>query len=135
MTLQDAVALQPPWLTWWLTWLTFGAFILPLALLIWRETRIAGLASIVAGVLAAVATSWLYDRFGYVKLLGLPHIVVWTPLVVYMVGVLRKPALPRYARWVLLVVVGTILISLAFDYTDLLRYALGNRAPLAVDPA
>lgn len=135
MTLQDALAQQPAWLAWWLNWLMVGAFVLPAALLIWRQTRIAGAAAIVAGILAAVGTSWLFDRFGYVKLLGLPHIVLWTPLAIYMLKLLRQTDLPNYARSILLIVLATILISLAFDYTDFMRYVLGNRAPLAVDPA
>jgi hypothetical protein len=39
---------------------------------------------------------WLYDRMGYVKLLGLPHIVVWTPLAIYLVVLLRRDDLPMW---------------------------------------
>jgi integral membrane sensor domain MASE1 len=68
---------------------------------------------------------------GYVKLLGLPHIFVWTPLAIYFVTLLRRPDVPVWPRRVIVVALGTILISLAFDYTDVARYLLGERTPLA----
>ena len=45
MTLQDALATQPAWVQVWVMWLFIGAFVLPLGLLIWRRTRIAGIAT------------------------------------------------------------------------------------------
>jgi len=130
MTLQEAIAQQPAWIGYWLKWLVFGAFILPLMLLIWRQTRIAAVAAIVAGVAGAFATGWLYDQMGYVKLLGLPHIVVWTPLAVYLFMLLKRPDVPAWPKRIIVVVLATILISLAFDYADVARYQLGERAPL-----
>jgi len=130
MTLQEAIAQQPAWIGYWLKWLVFGAFILPLTLLIWRQTRLAAVAAIVAGVAGAFATGWLYDQMGYVKLLGLPHIVVWTPLAVYLFMLLKRPDVPAWPKRIVVVVLATILISLAFDYADVARYQLGERAPL-----
>lgn len=134
MTLPEAIAQQPAWIGWWLNWMLVGAFILPLTLLIWRQTRIAAIACVVTGVIAAVAVSAMYDRMGYTKLLGLPHIVLWTPLAIYLFTVLRRD-LPRFAGWVVTIVLATILISLAFDVTDTIRYIVGNRTPLAMPAA
>jgi uncharacterized membrane protein YeaQ/YmgE (transglycosylase-associated protein family) len=131
MTLPEAIAQQPAWIGYWLKWLAFGAFILPLALLIWRQTRVAAVVAIVAGVAGAFATGWLYDKMGYVKLLGLPHIIVWTPLAIYFVALLRRPDVPAWPKRIIVVALATILISLAFDYTDVARYLLGERTPLA----
>jgi len=130
MTLQEAIAQQPAWISYWLKWLAFGAFILPLALLIWRQTRIAAVGAIVAGVVGAFATGWLYDQMGYVKLLGLPHIVVWTPLAVYLFILLKRQDVSTWPKRIIVVVLATILISLAFDYTDVARYLVGERTPL-----
>ncbi len=129
MTLQDAIAHQPLWVRLWLNWLLFGAYALPMALLIWRQTRIAGIAGIVAGVVGGLGVGWLYEQLGYVKLLGLPHIIAWTPLAIYMAMQLKRPDLPRWPRWIMIVVLETIIVSLAFDYSDALRYALGERTP------
>jgi len=130
MTLPQAIALQPAWITYWLNWMMIGGFILPLALLIWRQTRLAAIITLIAGVLSGFAVGYLYDTLGYVKLLGLPHILFWTPAA-YLLWQASKQDLPKYARPILWLVLGTILISLAFDYTDVIRYILGERTPLA----
>jgi hypothetical protein len=134
MTMQDALAQQPTWVQVWATWLIVGGFIAPLGLLFWRQTRLAGIAALVAGIAAAIGTQMLFDRLGYVKLLGLGHIVVWTPLLIYLIYLLRQD-LPTFARWLIYVTAATILISLAFDYTDVLRYLLGDHAVRAIAPA
>lgn len=130
MTMQDAIALQPAWIGYWLKVLLFGAFILPIVLIIWKQSRVAGILTIVASLAAGFATSRLFDAVGYVKLLGLPHILFWTPLVIYLVTQIRKPDMPKPPRLILIAVTGVILISLAFDYVDLARYLLGEKTPL-----
>jgi hypothetical protein len=129
MTLQDAIALQPGWLQYWLIWLMIGSIVLPVALLFWRKTRIAGLAALLTGIAGELGIFWLFDRFGYIKLLGLPHLVLWTPLAIYLVLLLRRADLPKWPRWITIVVLATIVISLAFDYLDALRYLMGERTP------
>lgn len=129
MTLEEAIASQPAWLGFWLNWMMVGAFLLPLTLFIWKPTRLAAVLALVTGVLAGVAVSMLYDQWGYVKLLGLPHILLWTPLALYLVHLLRR-GLEPWPKRVVIIVLATILVSLAFDYTDALRYLLGNRTPL-----
>lgn len=129
MTLEEALAAQPAWLGLWLNWMLVGAFFLPLALFIWKPTRLAAVLAIVTGILSALGVGMLYDQWGYVKLLGLPHILLWTPFALYLVHLLRR-GLEPWPRLIVIVILATILISLAFDYTDALRYLLGNRAPL-----
>jgi predicted ABC-type sugar transport system permease subunit len=128
MTFQDAIAQQPQWLTYWLYWLTFGTLVLPVVLLFWRQSRVAGAAGIAATVTAVFSVSWLFDRLGYVKLLGLPHIILWTPFVIYLFFQIRRTDMPKWPRWIMTIVLATILVSLAFDYTDVARYLLGERA-------
>jgi hypothetical protein len=60
-------------------------------------------------------------------LLGLPHVVWWTPLVVYLYrrrSLLKRP--PSFAGWIKTLVV-TNTVSLVVDYIDVLRYVLGDR--------
>jgi riboflavin transporter FmnP len=132
MTLQEAIAQQPAWIGYWLKWLLFGAFILPLALLFWRQSRVAGIVAVAASLTGALGTNWLYNQMGYVKLLGLAHIIVWTPLAIYLVYQIRRADMPKWPRWIIGAVLVSILTSLAFDYTDALRYLLGERTPLAM---
>ena len=130
MTMQEAIALQPAWIGMWLRVLLLCAFILPVSLVIWKQTRLAGIVTPVASFASTFFTGMLYNQVGYVKLLGLPHIVFWTPLIFILFTVWRKPDLPKIPKVILSVVMGAILISLAFDYVDLLRYLLGDRTPL-----
>lgn len=56
--------------------------------------------------------------------------MISTPLAVYLAMRLREgivPALPRIVIWIFL---ASILVSLAFDYTDLLRWLLGERGAM-----
>ena len=131
MTLEQAIALQPQWVGYWLWWLTFGGFFLPLTLLIWKQTRLAAVLAVATTAASAFGVSWIYGQMGYVKLLGLAHIIFWTPLAVYYFTLIRRGDIPVWPRRILIVVLGTILISLAFDYTDVLRYLIGERTPLA----
>ena len=114
MTLEEAMAMQPEWLNYWLPVLMFGSFVLPLILLIWKPSRIAGLAAILAGLLSFVAITWMYDKMGFVKLLGLPHVILYTPVVIYFFSRLRSGELPRFARWVMLASMVILLISWVF---------------------
>ena len=137
MTFQEAVAHQPQWVQLWLYWLLAVGVALPLALFIWKQTRLAAAASIVTSIGAGVGTNWIYNQMGYVKMLGLAHIIFWTPLVIYFFLILRGGNVARWPRWIITAAVLTIGVSLAFDYTDLVRYALGNRTPtfMAASPA
>ena len=130
MTFEEAIATQPAWLGYWLNWLVFAAFVLPLSLVIWRPSRIAGIIAVLTSAVAGFGVMWMYGQMGYVKLLGLPHILLWTPLAFYLYAQLRHPDMPVWPRRIILVVLGTLLISLAFDYVDAARYALGERTPV-----
>ena len=68
---------------------------------------------------------------GYVRLLGLPHLIFWIPLVIYLIlRVCRGTPIETPYRQVLYVLIGTLLISLAFDAQDVVRYLLGETDPL-----
>lgn len=129
MSFAQAMAAQPAWVVMWMNVLLVGGFILPIALLIWRETRMAGVASVLGNVVNGFAVTALYNQMGYVKLLGLPHIVLWGPLVVYLVFVARRPSTRVWPRCIAWVVAGVLSISLAFDIVDVARWVLGERTP------
>ena len=128
MTLSEAIAAQPRWLTYWVNWMAFATIALPLALLIWRPSRLAGVATVVVSIAAGFGVNAMYAQMGYVRLLGLPHIILYTPLVIWLFAQARRPDMPAWPRRILWVVIATIAISLAFDYTDSLRYLLGETA-------
>ncbi len=131
MSFAEAMALQPTWVQIWLNVLLLGAFILPLSFLIWRASRIAGVLTLAASLLSAVSINWMYGQMGYVKLLGLPHIVFWTPLAIYLWRQIRRPDMPVWPRRLMSVTLVVITISLAFDYVDVARWLLGERDAVA----
>ena len=129
MSFQEALGHQSLCVRLWLDWLVFGSLALPLALLIWRQSRLPAVAAVVAGMAGAFGVGWLYGQMGYVKLLGLPHIIFWTPLAIYLFMQLRRVDLPLWPRRIMIVVLATVVISLAFDYADSIRYFFGERTP------
>lgn len=134
MSFEEAMALQPGWLQIWLNVLFIGAYVLPLTLFIWRETRVAAVIVLVASGLGGFAVTLMYNQMGYVKLLGLPHVVFWTPVALYLWSRLRGDNLRRWPRRVVQVILLVIVISLAFDYLDVIRWVLGERTP-TISPA
>jgi hypothetical protein len=129
MTFEELIALQPQWVQIWLNVLLVGAFILPLVLLIWKQSRIAAVITVIASGLAGFGVIQMFERMGYVKLLGLPHIILWTPLAWYLYRQIGREDMPQWPRRIMIVVMATILISLAFDYVDVARWLLGERTP------
>ncbi|MEO9685880.1 MAG: hypothetical protein ABJF86_10080 [Tateyamaria sp.] len=128
MSFAEAIAAQPAWIGIWLKVLFAGGFVLPLALFIWRETRLTALFAVLGNVVNMFGVQWLFAKLGYVKLLGLPHILMWGPLVVYLVVLARRPTTRVWPRRVIWVIVTILSISLAFDIVDVLRWILGERA-------
>lgn len=133
MTIQETLTLLPDWLLWWFNWLVFAVAVLPLSLLIWLQSRKTGVITVLASILAGAAVYGMFRQMGYVKLLGLPHLLIWGPLAVYLFRKQAKDAMPIAARWIIRVVLVTLLISLAFDVVDVARYILGERAPLGAE--
>jgi hypothetical protein len=128
MTLDQAIAQQPLWVQYWLYVLIFGIVVLPLALLIWKQTRITSVITIAASILAGLGVSWLYGKLGFVKLLGLPHIILWTPLAYYLFKQIKRRDMPMWPRRIMMAVLTVFLVSLVFDYVDVARYVFGERA-------
>jgi len=112
---------------WVQYWLAFMSFVLMLAFpfaIVRKEARITAL--VVA--LTFPAMIGVYSIIGYVRLLGIVHVAFWTPLVIYL---WRRRSDWRVresvsGKW-LLVLFLTMIVSLAFDYADVVRWLLGER--------
>ena len=129
MTFEEALAAQPAWVGYWVNWLFVGAFILPFGLLVWKETRITGIITLVSSIAAGMGVMWMFEQMGYVKALGVPHILIWTPLAYYLFRQMQKPEMRVWPKRLIAVSLATILVSLVFDYVDAVRYLLGERTP------
>jgi len=133
-TLNAAMATEPLWLKSWLfvlvsVHLASLVFFVDRAGARWtlRREPIAVLASF---LLAGLLMNWLYGQVGYVRLLGLAHLVAWTPAYVWILTRRREIGSDSwFGRWIhaYLVVAG---ISLAIDAIDVVRHLLGDGALL-----
>jgi len=114
--------------TWVIVWVNFMVAILALAIpfsFSYREATWILLGS----VLGMIGTIVAYSLFGFTRLLGLGHIIFWTPTLIYIITVRGWKTYSKtlFSRWLIVaaIVMG---VSLMFDVIDLLRWILGDRA-------
>lgn len=132
MTLDEAVALQPQWVQVWLVVLTVVTVALPLVLMVWKGTRLAGLIVLAATIAGGVGVQLIFDRMGYVRLIALPHVLLWTPALIYLLVIIRRARIGRWPTIVGGVLAAFITISLVFDYASVARYVAGERQPVNI---
>jgi hypothetical protein len=110
--------------------LVAGAFVAPVVLLIWKASRKAGIITLIASLLAGFGIQMMFDAMGYVKLLGLPHLILWVPIVVFLMAQQARGDMTNWPRRIIWFIIAIICISLVFDFIDVARWILGERAPL-----
>jgi hypothetical protein len=118
------VANQPQWVQIWLNILAGTlALSLPFSLV-----RVEARWTLLGFVLGAAAVLSLYAQFGYSRLLGLGHVVFWTPLLAYLLARRRHWRVNETwaGKWIVATVC-VLTISLAFDYVDVARWIAGDR--------
>ena len=81
---------------------------------------------------AVLAQALIYQRKGFIRLLGVTH-VLWVPMLTWIA--LRLDALPKeetaFHAW-LVMLIATNVASLAIDAWDATRFMLGERQPYYV---
>jgi len=77
-------------------------------------------------MLGVVVTEWLYSIYGFSRILGLGHLIAWTPFYVWIV-VRRRRLEPKswFAKYLLVYVVAAG-VCLAIDAVDVARYLMGE---------
>lgn len=131
VSLGEAIAMQPTWLKSWMYLLgaTNLAAVIFLAKRVdgkWRP-RLEALVILISFLAAATFMEWLFEQYGYVRLLGLAHLVFWTPAYVWILS--RRKQLvadfPIFGKYVLfyLLING---ISLVIDFVDVVRHFAGS---------
>jgi len=115
------------WMAAWLYWMAFAIAVTPTVLIFSKDTRLDAVIVFVANAAMLVGMAWLYELVGYVRLLGIVHVVLWTPLLIYLVLRAKNGDMPTICRAVMWMFAATLTISLVFDYTDTIRYFLGER--------
>jgi len=129
-TLNEAIATEPMWLQAWVLLLVV-ANLAALLFVVRRgneglRLRAEPIAILVSFLAAGAFMSWLYAEVGYVRLLGLAHIVFWGPVWLWIAS--RRKAIGsgdlfgKYIHSYL----GIAGASLVIDVIDVVRYLLGD---------
>jgi len=126
MEFMNKIMGEPLWLQTWVFWM----MIINTASIIFIKHRGAQVA-LGCWIGNMIFMSLLFEQVGYVRLLGLPHVVFWTPLVIYLVMTWRQHRGKGLFSAYIMVLIATNTISLVIDYIDVIRYLLGEREPMA----
>jgi len=97
----------------------------------WKDKRlrfgyIEAVAILAVLIPMAAFMDWLFAQVGFVRLLGLPHILFWSPLAVYLWTRLKHHPHNSMFGIYLRAILATIIISLVIDYTDVARHLMGD---------
>lgn len=130
MSLSEAIGTQAIWIQIWVGWLAVFNLGTLAALLIKSQTRRHGVVIGAAFIANYLLMNWLYGQFGYVRLLGLSHVLIWTPLALYLAVALRGDTITGWVRSLTQVFVLSMIISLGFDYVDVARWIMGARGSM-----
>jgi len=127
MTFHEVMFSATGWILVWFYWLGMAIVGTPLILAFSKATRRDALIVLLTNISVIVSMGWLYDQIGYVRLLGIVHVILWTPLFVYLWIRAKDDKIALPFRLVIWIFVATLAVSLAFDYVDVVRYLLGER--------
>lgn len=130
--IQQQVAALPPAFQFWFQWMFVIIVLAPVLFIMYRQGRVA-----VAFSLVFLAVQFPLMRItGLSNFLSLTHLLIWGPLVVYLVNELEtrriKPA-SILGGWALTAVT-TALVSLVFDVRDFSRWIAGDRGVVQPPP-
>jgi len=121
-TMMGHIMNQTPLLVAWVMWLmivnTAGALFL--------RRHVEARWVLAAWVVNFALMSALFAAFGFTRILGLSHVLVWTPLLVYLWR--RSPGAQDgglFTAWVRTLFVSNA-ISVVIDYVDVARFFLGD---------
>jgi hypothetical protein len=112
-----------PWVAW-VGLMGLLNMMVPFAFLGTREAQ-AAIGAIVVGMVIQTA---IFARLGFVRLIGLGHIL-WIPLVVWFVYRLSQEAIDSPFEYWMAATVAVNSVSLVIDAVDVARFALGERVP------
>ena len=125
--ISDVLA-QPIVVQLWVVWMIAAIFIVPGLLLRYESSRREGKVMFASSIVLSILMLLWHSQVGYTRIVGLPHILIWTPLLVYLYSRRTNLASSSPVHLMTVAFVLTIVVSLAFDCADVIRYILGERA-------
>ena len=127
--LRTMLTLRKPWVGWVML-LMIVSMVIPLFYLGTVEGKVV-LGAFVLGALLQIA---IFSAKGFVRLLGIGHIV-WVPMVVWLWTRLDVAPADSLFRYWLLATIVLVSLSLLLDGVDVIRYLRGERDPYLETPA
>ena len=112
----------------WAVWMLATIFVVPGVLLRVESCRREGKVILASSIVLSILILLWHSQVGYSRILGLPHFLIWVPLLVYIYSRRENLSSPRQVLWLTNVLVLTIVVSLGLDSADVVRYILGERA-------
>ena len=128
MPFEQAAALLPTWVQYWINFIVLVPVLSIIALLFHKETRKSALIIFLLIGAGMMTVLFLYMQLGMVRLLGLGHVIFWTPAAIYLWRQLQNTPPPSPYRQIMWILMLTIVAALVFDYADVVRWLLGERA-------
>lgn len=84
-----------------------------------------------ACMMASFLIMWgIYVKKGFVRLLGLGHLIAWTPQVVWYAQVILQGEAAGWFLYWLMSVIAVNGLSLVIDFVDVMFYSMGYRQPI-----
>ena len=124
MTMNEHMMSSPTWVVVWMGIMALLHIVaIPLAFKDWRPRVM-----VIVMIINMVFMSGLFHKYGYTRILGLSHVIFWTPLLAYLWKTRKANPERKLTAVFVKAAIAIIFISLLFDYTDVIRYILGDRA-------
>ncbi len=125
LNLGQHIAQEPIWLQAWVLWMVVVN--LGIAIFIpFKWSRKEAWVIAIAMVVNMAFMNFLFSQVGYTRLLGLSHILIWTPMLVWLAPRLKRHGTGHLYGLALHTVFITNVLSLIVDYIDLIRYLVGD---------
>jgi hypothetical protein len=84
-----------------------------------------------ACLMLAFLIMWgIYVKNGFVRLLGLGHLIAWTPMMIWYGKVIAQGNAEGLFEYWLISVLAVNGLSLMIDFVDVVRYSLGDKQPI-----
>jgi hypothetical protein len=118
----------PVWVKVWLLALN-AVFLGAIAFVPSDLARVVLVAYIAGGPLLA---GFAFLEGGLTRMMGLGHLLPWTPMLVWLLDALGRGLLPPAQSLYALCLAATVIVCLGFDLADLVRWWRGERAPIGI---
>ncbi len=127
--LRTMMTFPKPWVVW-IMLLMLVNMVIPLFYLGTLEGEVV----LGAFVFGALHQGWIFSAKGFVRLLGIGHLV-WIPMVAWLWTRLDVASTGSLFRHWLLATIVLVSLSLLIDAVDVIRYLRGERDPYVETPA